>query len=280
MEIEKIIHETKIVPREKVLNLLTNYEHPNGLSPETIRKILFSYKEGLDNSPQTKQTLQSAITYAEHALQKIPEEPDRNKGILRGQILFYLALFYERVQHNKQDCTITAYEKTTQSIQDAIEYRDWGSIAERTNARKRQIDKIKSIDSPTWYLRGANDANNTAVDLNKKTFPYKNVTSGIFALASRLYQDASHEFKDEETKRTLLKISHECMQNSVAMADPKQKDEKLKELAEISQTMYFFTKEKKYRRDALKIYEELRHSQKNHIRIEATRKVKMINRQS
>lgn len=279
MDIEQIIRESKIVRTDLAIDILTKYEHPNGLSVELVRKLLFGYKEGLCNSPQIKQTLRSAITYAEHALSQIPEEPERNKGIIRGQLKHYLSIFYERADKSVDSLT-TAYEKITDSISDAIKYKDWNSISERAGTRKKLIDKLKISDLLTWFFRGANDSYNTAVELNKNGFPFKNVTSNILFLASRLYQEASHEIEDKEDSFKLVKISYDCLQNSVALSDPKQKDEKVMELAEISYALYLMSHEKKYRRESIHLYEELKRNQKTSTRLDAIRKLKEINRRS
>lgn len=280
MDIEQIIREAKIVRTADAINILAKYEHPNGLSVELVRKLLFGYKEGLSNSPQIRQTLRSAITYAEHALSQIPEEPERNKGITRGQLSHYLALFYEHSPTKGNENLTTAYEHTTNSINDAIKFRDWSSIAERTHSRKKYIEKLKHQDLLTWTLRGANDSNNTAVELNKKGFPFKNITSGILALASRLYHEASHEFEDKTDAAAIVKLAYECAQNAIACAEPKDKAEKTLHAANLASNIFSITREKKYRKDAIHLYDELIRGLNREIAYQANKKLKDLNRQS
>lgn len=280
MDIEQIIRESKIVRSDIAIDILSKYEHPNGLSIHSIRKLLYGYKEGLQNTPAIKQTLRSAITYAEHAIKQIPENPERHNGIMRGQLYHYLSLFYENTTIQGNDNFINAYEHSTNSINDAIEYKDWSSIAERTHARKKFIEKLKQTDYPAWILRGANDSYRTAVELNKKGFPFKNITSGILSLASKLFQEASHAFEDKADASKIVHIAYECEQNALACSEPKEINDKMMRNAELATILYLMTRDKKYRRDAINTYEELRKGTNKEVAFQATRKLKDLNRKS
>jgi hypothetical protein len=276
MDIEQIIREAKIVRPDLAVEILSKYEHPNGMSVELVRKLLFGYKEGLCESPQIKQTLRSAITYAEHALSQIPEEPERNKGITRGQLSHYLSLFYEKNQN--EDALKTAYEHITNSINDAAEYRDWSPIDERTRARNKLIDKLKPTDVATWTLRGANDNSKTANDLEKNEYPYNEIISGLYFRAAKLYREASHEFGDKNDSASILSIGYDCLKKSISKT--LRKNTKMMEAAEFSHAIYLNTRNKTYRIETIKILEELSKNVDREIAFQARKKLKKINSQS
>lgn len=280
MDIEQIIRETKIVPTSDAIRILANYEHPNGLSIHSIRKLLFGYKEGLCNSTAIKQTLRNAITYAEHAIHQIPENPERNTGIMRGQISHYLSLFYERSTIKGNENLVNAYEHSTNSINDAITYRDWGAIDERFQTRKKFIENLKQTDSLTWLLRGANDSNRLAVELNKTGFPHKNITGKILTFASKLYQEASHEFDDKADAAKIVHIAYECAQNAIPFAEPKEINEKTMRMADIANALFAMTRENRYWRAAINTYEELRRGVNKEVANQATKKLKELNKKS
>jgi|GEM_PF-6434724 len=280
MELEQMLREAKIVRTTDAIDILSKYEHPNGLSAELIRKLLFGYKEGLNGSPSIKQTLRTAITYAEHALASIPEEPERNKGITRGQLSHYLSLFYEHTTIKGDENICAAYGHLTNSINDAINYRDWNSIDERTRKRNALIDKLKNNDTLVWLLRGANDNSNTSKALEKNKFPFSNITSGLYLRAAKLYRTASYEFEDKKDSAAILTIGYECAQKSIPISDPKETNQKMFIAAEFAYAAFLMTREKKYRRDAINIYEKLRKELHKETVHEATKKLKEINRHS
>lgn len=280
MELEQIIRETKIVRPDLAIEILSKHEHPNGLSVELVRKLLFGYKEGLQGQNVTIQSLRSAITYAEHALSQIPEEPERNKGITRGQIRYYLGLFYEKATVKGGENISTAYEHISKSVEDGITYRDWSAIDERTRMRNRLIDKLKPTDTTVWLLRGANDNSNTARELDKNKFPHKNIISGLYFRAAKLYREASHEFEDKKDSTNILIIGYDCAKKSLENSEQKFKNTKMFVTAEFAYAAFLNTREKKYRQDAINFYEELSKDINREIAFQSKKKLKEINGKS
>lgn len=278
MDIEQIIRETKIVRTDIAIEILSKHEHPNGLSVELVRKLLFGYKEGLCESPQIKQTLRSAITYAEHALSKIPEDPERNTGITRGQLRYYLGLFYERANSSSVDNLSTAYEHINKGVEDAITYRDWSAIDERTRARNQLINKLEPTDPTTWQLRGANDNSNTARELDRTECPYGSIISGLYFRAAKLYRDASQSFSDKKDSANILLIGYDCIKKSLEKTEQKFASSRKLTTAEFAYSSFLVTRDKKYRAEAIKIYEDLRKNPNREIAFQATKKLKEINR--